>query len=225
MGTVVLVHGAWSDGSVWAGVIEDLQRDGHVTYAVQLPATSLNDDIAWTRRQLDLLDGPVTLVGHSSGGMVISGAALGHSRVDSLVFVAGYVPDEGESLMTLNDRGQTMPGGNAIRFVEDGWSTIDPNLFHDALAADIAPQTAQVLAATQKPTHRACFTAPAGPGAWHDLPTSYVVSAADRILDPALQRQLAVRANAVTTELPAHHLSPVSHPREVADVIRGALRK
>lgn len=223
MATVVLVHGAWSDGSVWAEVIAVLHRTGHVAHAVQLPATSLADDIAWTRRELDRIDGPVTLVGHSSGGMVISGAAHGRGQVDSLVFVAGYVPDEGDSLVTLNDRGTPMPGGRAIRFDEDGWSTIDPDLFHDVLAADVPARTARVLAATQKPTHGTCFTAPAGRPAWRTLPTAYVRSTADRILDPALQRQMAVRAGAVLTDLPASHLTPVSHPGEVAAAIRAAL--
>lgn len=223
MATVVLVHGAWSDGSIWADVIANLQRHGHDAYAVELPATSLADDIAETRRQLDLVDGPVTLVGHSSGGMVVSGAGLRHAKVASLVFVAGYVPDAGESLLSLTDRGARMPGAESIRFSQDGWSTIDPHRFRAALGADVPASTAQTLAAAQRPTHGACFTANAARGAWHDIPSTYVLSTADRILDPTLQRWFATRAGATVVELASSHLSPVSQPGDVAAAIRQAL--
>ena len=217
--TVVLVHGAWSDGSIWQGVIGALQDDRRRVLAVQLPLTSLEEDIACTRWQLAAIDGPVTLVGHSSGGMVISGAAHQNDRVTSLVFVAAYVPDESESLLTLTDRGATMPGASAIRFGDDGRSTIDPALYHDALAADVPARTARVMAAVQKPTHGACFTTPSGRAAWHDLPCGYVLSADDHILDPELQRWFARRARATVTELRSSHLSPVSRPDEVAAAI------
>ncbi|MEU6370278.1 alpha/beta hydrolase [Streptomyces sp. NPDC046931] len=223
MANVVLVHGAWSDGSIWQAVIAALQDEGHHVLAVQLPLTSLAEDIAWTRRRIAAFDEPVTLVGHSYGGMVISGAAHGNSQVSALVFVAAYVPDESESLRMLTARGATAKGRSAIRFAADGWSTLDPGLFGDALAADVPATTTRVLAAVQKPTHPACFSSPSGRGAWRDLPCAYVVSADDQILDPGLQRWLAQRANATVTELRSSHLSPVSQPANVAAAISGML--
>ncbi|GHE51108.1 MULTISPECIES: alpha/beta fold hydrolase [Streptomyces] len=225
MGNAVLVHGAWSDGSVWQQVVGHLHQQGHQALSVQLPMTSLADDIAWTRRHIDAMEGPLTLVGHSYGGTVISGAALDRPQADSLVFVAAYVPEEGETVGTLSDRGAEMPGRAALRFAADGWSHVDPALFGDALAHDLPPRLARSLAAAQKPTHAACLTAPAPRGAWHELPCGYVLSAEDRILDPRLQRWFAARAGAVVTELPSSHLSPLSHPGEVAAAISATLER
>ncbi|MCK7625254.1 alpha/beta hydrolase [Streptomyces sp. RS10V-4] len=221
MANVVLVHGAWSDGSVWQAVIATLQDEGHRVLAIQLPLTSLEEDIAWTRRQIATFDGPVTLVGHSYGGMVISGAAHHNARVTALVFVAAYAPDESETLRMLSGRGTATRGRDAIRFSNDGWSTLDPDLFRDALGADVPATTTRVLAALQKPTHSACFSTPSGRGAWRDLPCAYVLSTDDQILDPGLQRWFAERTNATVTALRSSHLSPVSHPQEVAAAISG----
>lgn len=223
MANVVLVHGAWSDGTSWQAVIAALQDDGHRVRAVQLPLTSLNDDIAWTRRAIATLDGPVTLVGHSYGGAVISGAARENAQVTALVFVAAYVPDESETISALTERGARTPGAGAIRFADDGWTTLDPDLFGEALGADIPAATTRVLAAVQKPTHGACFSSPASRGAWHDLPCAYVLSMDDQILDPGLQRWFADRTSATVTELPSSHLSPVSHPADVAAAIHSML--
>lgn len=222
MSHVVLVHGAWSDGSIWQDVIRGLQDRGHDALAVQLPMTSLADDIEWTRRHLRMLDPPVTLVGHSYGGMVTSAAATGDSPVRSLVFVAAYAPDQSESVVTLSGQGAAMPGRDAIRFGEDGWTTVDPARFHDALGYDLPLNTTNMLAAVQKPTHVDCLVAPAGLAAWQELPCSYVVSTHDNILDPALQRWFADRANADVTQLPSGHLSLISHAHQVAVVIDSA---
>ncbi|MDF2257365.1 alpha/beta fold hydrolase [Streptantibioticus ferralitis] len=225
MSNIVLVHGAWSDGSSWQEVIAALQDEGHRMLAVQLPLTSLEADIAWTQRQIATFDEPVTLVGHSYGGMVISAAAHQNAQVTALVFIAAYAPDESETIQMLSDRGAPTRGRAAIRFSEDGWSTIDPDLFGDALGADLPATTTRILAAVQKPTHSACFSRPSGRGAWHDLPCAYVLSVDDQILDPGLQRWFAERANATVTELPSSHLSMVSHPEEVAAAIGRMLRE
>lgn len=224
MANVVLVHGAWSDGSVWHGVIAALQSDGHRVLAVQLPLTSLEEDVAWTRREIATLDGPVTLVGHSYGGVVISEAARQNAHVVALVFVAAYAPDDTETILSLTGRGARVPGGEAIQFAHDGWTTLDPVRFGDALGADLPAATIRVLAALQKPTHSACFTSRSGRGAWHDLPCAYVRSLDDQSLDPGLQRWFAERARATITDLAAGHLSPVSRPGDVAAAIGRALR-
>lgn len=219
MSNIVLVHGAWGDGSIWQAVIAALQDEGHRVMAVQLPLTSLEEDIAWTRRRIAAFDEPVTLVGHSYGGMVISGAAHHNPKVAALVYVAAYAPDESETLRALTERGATVRGRDAIRFGEDGWSTLDPDLFGDALAADVPAATARVLAAVHRPTHSACLSSPSGRGAWHDLPCAYVLSTDDQMLDPGLQHWFAERTNAVVTEIPASHFSMVSRPDDVAAAI------
>ncbi|WP_406641483.1 alpha/beta fold hydrolase [Amycolatopsis sp. WGS_07] len=219
MAEIVLVHGAWGDGSVWLDVIPVLQRHGHRVRAVHLPLTTLADDIAEVRREVASFDGPVVLVGHSYGGTVISGAAKDNPQVAALAYVAAYVPDEGETIPSLNSQFPDSPGVGAMVFHEDGWSFLDPNLFPEALAADVPPERAAALAAVQRRTHSGCFVAPSGPGAWHDLPTAYAVSTEDRILHPDLQRWLADRAGAECVELDASHYPLFSQPEAVAAVI------
>ncbi len=221
MADIVLVHGAWGDAGIWQAVSTELRDQGHRMLAAELPLTSLADDIDHTRREISAIGGPVTLVGHSYAGAVISGAAEPGTQVETLVFVAAYAPDAGETTAALN-RDNTAVGRTAIRFSSDGWSSIDHDLFAAALAADVPPTTAQVLATTQKSTHSSCFTTPAGRGAWHDITCAYLISSEDRILDPASQRWFANRTNAATTELRSSHLSPVSHPHEVATAIIAA---
>jgi pimeloyl-ACP methyl ester carboxylesterase len=223
MANVVLVHGAWCDGSSWAKVIGPLQQQGHHVVAVQNPLTSLADDVAWTRRIIAEQDGPVALVGHSYGGAVISGASADNPQVAGLVFVAAYAPDEGETVLALGERFDPTPGGASIRATSDGWLTLDPGMFPSVFAGDIDPADAAVLAAVQKPTHGACFASPAGPAGWHSLPTAYIRSTDDEMVNPTLQSWLAERAAATVTDLASSHASPVSHGSEVAEVILGVL--
>ncbi|MFI7099260.1 alpha/beta fold hydrolase [Streptomyces sp. NPDC050161] len=219
MANVVLVHGAWGDESVWDGVTAALQDQGHRVLAVRLPMTSLEADLAWTRQQLATVDGPVTLVGHSYGGVVISAVAHRSAQVTALVFVAAYAPDAAESSVTLNSHGGERRGRAAIRFGEDGWTTLDPGLCGEAFGPDLPEATVKALAASQRPTHLTCFATPSGPGAWHDLPCAYVISADDQIFDPGLQRWLAERTHSTVTELNAGHFSQISRPDEVAAAI------
>ncbi|WP_134663368.1 MULTISPECIES: alpha/beta fold hydrolase [Amycolatopsis] len=219
MAEIVLVHGAWSDGSAWLEVIPALHRQGHRVRAAHLPMTSLADDIAEVRREAAAFDGPVVLAGHSYGGAVISGAAKDNPQVNALAYFAAYVPDEAENVPSLNGKFPDSPGNDAMVFTEDGWSLPDPDRFHYAFAADVAPERATALAAVQRRARAECFAVPAGPGAWHDLPTAYAVSTEDRILNPDLQRWLAERAGADCVELAASHYSLWSQPDAVATVI------
>lgn len=223
MANIVLVHGAWCDGSSWASVIAPLQRSGHRVVAVQNPLTSLAEDIAVTRRAIASLEGPVGLVGHSYGGAVIAGAAKDNPQVAGLIFVAAYAPAAGESVLALGEMYPASPGSAAIRATDDGWLTIDPEQFGSVFAADVDAVQAAVLAAVQKPTHGACFGSPAGRPAWEDLPCAYVLSEQDKMINPDLQGWLAERMNAAVTRIASSHASPISHGREVASVINAAV--
>ena len=218
---VVLVHGAWADGSNWAAVIEALQARGHRAVAVQLPMTSLAADVDTTRRAI-VKAGATAVVGHSYGGFVMSIAAVDTPTVRALVFVAAYAPERGESVASISHAAAEMPGGHAIIYGEDGWTSVDVDRFGAALGHDLCAPLQQVLAAVQGPTHVSCLTAPAPEIAWKSLPCHYVVATDDRILAPALHYDFARRAGARVTEVAASHLVLLSHPKEVADAIEAS---
>ena len=222
---LVLVHGAWADGSSWSEVIRVLQDRGHAVTAVQLPMTSLEADIEATRRAVAAAPAPVVLVGHSYGGFVISAAAVGLAAVRALVFVAAYAPEEDETVASISERGADTAGGHAIRWGDDGWTHVDPDGFGSALAHDLPEATQRVHAATQGPTHVSCFTTPAGGSAWRTLPSHYVLATQDAILDPGLQQRFAERTAATVTRVQSSHLAMVSHPEEVAHAIETAGRQ
>ena len=218
-GNVVLVHGAFCDGSSWAGVIPLLQEAGHNVIAVQLPLTSLSDDIATTRSALASLSGPVILAGHSYGGAVITGAGDA-SNVAGLVYIAAYAPEEGENLQNLNDKFAGTEGQKHIGpsyLANAVW--IDPQIFPQVFAADVEPTQARVMAAVQKPTGFGCLGEKSGAPAWQKLPSWYLVSDNDQTINPDAERWMAQRIKATTSSIASSHASPVSHPREVADLI------
>ncbi len=219
MTDVVLVHGAWSDASIWHPVMAGLFPQGHHPTAVGLPTTSLADDVAWTRRELADHEGPVILVGHSYGGSVISAAAVGQAHVVGLVFVCAYAPEPDETVAELAGRGRDMPGGPAMRFAPDGWTSLSVQGFPKALAGDLPPATARILAASQRATHQDCLTTSPGPVAWPDLPCRYVRALDDRMFDPELQSWFADRVGTVPVDLPGSHLLPLSRPLDVAAVV------
>ena len=220
---VVLVHGAWADGSSWSGVIEALHARGHRVAAVQLPMTSLEADIDATRRAIHKIGGAV-VVGHSYGGFVITAAAAEMPTVRSLVFVAAYAPIHGETIASISHAATQMPGGHAIIYGDDGWTSVDPEQFGSALGADLSVETQKVLAAVQGPTHVSCLiTAIDTDIAWQELPCHYVVSTNDQILAPALQQTFAARIDARVTEIPGSHLALLSHPTIVADAIEATM--
>jgi len=217
---VVLVHGAWADGSSWAQVIPKLQAAGlHVT-AVQNPLTSLADSVAATRRALAQQDGPTVLVAHSWGGTVISEVGT-DPKVTGLVYVAARAPDAGEDFVALS---QKFPAGAARAGVQehDGFTTLSEDAFLKYFANGVDPQTAKVLYAVQWPTAASIFAGRTTAAAWRTKPSWYAVSKLDQTINPDLERFLAKRMNATTVELEAGHLSLVSQPDKVADLILAA---
>ena len=218
---VVLVHGAWADGSSWSGVVHELQERGHRVHAVQLPMTSLEADVETTKRAI-LAQGATVVVGHSYGGFVMSAAALGAPTVQALVFVAAYAPNRGETIASISHAAREMPGGHAIIYGDDGWTSVDVDRYGPALGADLPLSTVNVLAAVQGPTHVSCLITPATDTAWDTLPNHYVVSTEDQILDPGLQFEFARRINARVTEVPGSHLAVLSFPSVIADAIDAA---
>ncbi|MEA3180681.1 MAG: hypothetical protein QOI59_4204 [Gammaproteobacteria bacterium] len=214
---VVLVHGAWADGSSWSEVIPRLQAAGlHVT-AVQNPLTSIEDSVAETRRVLELQDGPTVLVGHSWSGTVISETG-NDPKVSALVYVAARAPDANEDFVALSGRFPTMPVRAGVQN-HDGFTTISEEAFIKYFANGIQHKKAEVLYAVQQPTAAALFGGRTTVAAWQTKPSWYAVSKLDETISPDLERFLAKRMKAHTVELNAGHLSLVSHPREIADMI------
>jgi pimeloyl-ACP methyl ester carboxylesterase len=217
---VVLVHGAWADGSSWAEVIPKLQAAGlHVT-AVQNPLTSLEDSVTATRRVLAEQDGPTVLVAHSWGGTVISEVGT-DPKVTSLVYVAARAPDAGEDFVALS---QKFPAGPARAGIQahDGFTKLSEDAFLKYFANGVDAKTAKVLYAVQWPTAASIFAGRTTAVAWRGKPSWYAVSKLDYTINPDLERFLAKRMNATTVELEAGHLSLVSHADEVADLILAA---
>jgi pimeloyl-ACP methyl ester carboxylesterase len=219
---IVLVHGAWADGSSWSQEIPILQKARHRVIAVQLPEHSVADDIATVKRAIDLVGRPVIPVGHSYGGFVITNAAYNNPNVKGLVYVAAFAPYEGQSLSNFIDPAK-LPKDFLI-IDNGGFAYINPNLFHDSFAQDVNSTEADIMAATQKPTSTSMLAEKSGPPAWKQIPTWYQVSENDRIIPPDVQRMFAKQMNAITISLPSSHASLVSHPSEIAQLILNATR-
>jgi pimeloyl-ACP methyl ester carboxylesterase len=221
---IVLVHGAFCDGSSWSKIIPPLQQAGHNVLAVQLPLNSLSGDMVTVRNALASLAGPTILVGHSYGGAVITGAATDAANVIGLVYVAAYVPDEGENLQVLNDKFAGTEGQKSIGLsylANAVW--IAPAEFPRVFAADLDLAEARMLASVQKPMGFGCLSETSGPPAWKNIPSWYLVSANDLTLNPDAQRWMAQRIHASTITLSSSHASPVSHPQEVANTLLHAI--
>jgi pimeloyl-ACP methyl ester carboxylesterase len=223
MGTdVVLVHGAWADGSSWNDVIALLQSKGHRVTAAQIPLTSLAEDVAVIRRILAMQKGPIVLVGHSYGGMVISEAARELPTVASLVYISAFANEEGETLGELNARVSSLRGPSPLRFNDAGFVWIDPELFPDVFAHDVNPARARILGAVQKPIAAKVFGQKPGRPAWKSTPSWYLLSEGDRMISPETQRFMAGRMRATTRVVPGSHASLISHAIETADMIADA---
>jgi len=217
---VVLVHGAWADGSSWSEVTARLQAAGLNVIAVQNPLTSLCDSLAATRRALAMLDGPTVLVGHSWAGTVVSEVGL-DAKVTALVYVAARAPDTGEDFIALSGQFPTMPVRAGV-VERDGFTTLTEDAFTKYFANGVAHDKAEVLYAEQQPTAASLFNGRTAGAAWHIKPSWYAVSKLDQTISPDLERFLATRMQATTVELDAGHLSLVSHPREITSIILAA---
>src|SRR6202049_1244761 len=217
---VVLVHGAWADGSSWAEVIPLLQAAGLKVTAVQTPLTSLEDSVAATRRALALQDGPTVLVAHSWGGTVISETGI-DPKVTALVYVAARAPDAAEDFVALSGK---FPAGAVRAGVQehDGFTRLSEESFLKYFANGVEPKVAAVLYAVQEPTAAALFGGRTTAAAWRSKPSWYAVSKLDQTINPDLERFLAARMQATSVELEAGHLSLVSHPQEIAGLILAA---
>ena len=222
---VVLVHGAWADGSGWKGVYDILVKDGYNVSIVQEPETSFTDDVAATKRVLAEQDGPCILVGHSYGGAVITEAGT-DSSVAGLVYIAAHMPDAGEK---ESDDGKRFPSdlakSGAIKKTPDGFTYIDPAQFHELFAADLPADQAAFMARSQVLNFADNFSATITAAAWRTKPSWMLVAGSDRTINPDLERWYATRANSHKVEVAgASHAVYVSHPKEVADIIESAAR-
>jgi len=222
---IVLVHGAWADGSGWRGVYDSLVSDGFKVIIVQEPETSFHDDVIAVKRILALQDGPSILVAHSYGGAVITEAGTDPS-VAGLVYVAAHMPDAGENEA---DDGKRFPSdlskSGAIKKTADGFTYLDTTQFHQYFAADLSAEQAAFMARSQVLNAADNFKAVITTPAWREKPSWMVVAGADRTINPDLERFYAKRAHSHTVEVAgASHSVYVSHPKEVADVIESAAR-
>jgi pimeloyl-ACP methyl ester carboxylesterase len=222
---IVLVHGAWADGSGWRGVYDNLVKDGFNVSIVQEPETSFQDDVTAVKRILALQDGPSVLVGHSYGGAVITEAGTDPS-VAGLVYIAAHMPDAGENEA---DDGKRFPSdlgrSGAIKKTADGFTYIDPAQFHEYFAADLSAEQAAFMARSQVLNRADNFKAVITTAAWRSKPSWMLVAGSDRAINPDLERWYASRAHSHTVEVAgASHAVYVSHPKEVTALIESAVR-
>ncbi|MFC6635753.1 alpha/beta hydrolase [Microbulbifer taiwanensis] len=219
---IVLVHGAWGDGSHWRHVIPRLHADGYAVRAVQNPLTSLADDIDRTSKLVAALDGPTLLVGHSYGGMVITEA--GHlPNVVGLVYVAAFAPDEGENPGGIFGMREAPPGAAIIRPDDNGFLWLDPEQFHENFCQDVDETEALVMSLSQNPIAARCFEDKSGVPAWKEKPSWYQISANDRMIPPETERWFAERMKPQkTVTLEAGHASMASHADDIIALVEEA---
>ena len=219
---IVLVHGAWADGSSWSGVIERLQADGFQVRAPQFPLSSLANDVARLRQVLEFQDGPTIVAGHSYGGQVITALGSDAPNVVGLVYIAAFGLDEGESLGALLSQGPVTPAIAHLFTDSQGFGWLSEDDFVSHFAGDVDPTRARVLYAVQQALASSAFTDVMGVPAWKSLPSWYLVAQNDEAIPPDAERQFAARMGATTVEIPSSHVPMVSHPTEVADLIENA---
>jgi pimeloyl-ACP methyl ester carboxylesterase len=219
---IVLVHGAWADGSCWSAVIESLQAGGYNVTAPQFPETSLADDVARLRHVLARQSGPTIVAGHSYGGQIATALGTDAPNVAGLVYIAAFGIDEGESLGALLGAGPPTPSLAHLIVDEQGFGWLPEEDFVNHFAADVDPVKARVLYAVQQPLSMSTFEDVMGVPAWRSLPSWYLVATNDEAIPPDAERMFAQRMGASTVEVSSGHLAMVSHPDEVVKLIKAA---
>ena len=221
---VVLVHGTWADGSSWAKVIPLLEAKGLHVISVQNPLTSLGDDVAATKRAIELMSGPVLLVGHSWGGVVITEAGM-DPKVAGLVYVAAFAPNDDQSLVDASKAFPPTPGLAEAKPDASGFLALTSKGIHEDFCPDLPLAERKLVLATQGPWSATCTTDKVSKAAWKVKPNWYIVASEDRMISPDLERQFAKTMKATTLEVKASHVPMLSQPKQVADFISQAASK
>jgi pimeloyl-ACP methyl ester carboxylesterase len=219
---IVLVHGAWADGSSWAGVIERLQAAGYKVTAPQFPMSSVADDVARLRQVLALQDCQTIVAGHSYGGHIITSLGADAPNVVGLVYIAAFALNEGESLGALSEQGPPAPALVHSTTDKQGFVWLSEDDFVNHFAADVEPAKAKVMYAVQQPLAGNTFGDVMGVPAWRSLPSWYMVAENDEAIPPAAERMFAGRMGATTVEVPSSHVAMVSHPERATALILDA---
>ena len=216
---IVLVHGAWTDGSSWSAVVERLQADGYAVTAPQFPETSLADDVARLRQVLNRQSGPTIVVGHSYGGQIMTALGTDAPNVAALVYIAAFGLDQGESLGALLGAGPPTPALAHLIVDGQGFAWIPEEDFVSHFAADVDPVKARVMYAVQQGLSMSTFEDVMGVPAWRSHPAWYLVATEDQAIPPDAERMFARRMGATTVEVPSSHVAMVSHPDDVVRLI------
>jgi len=217
--TIVLVHGAWADGSCWSAVIRALQAKGYSVSAPQFPETSLAADVARLRQVLRRISGPTVVAGHSYGGQIMTALGDDAPNVAALIYIAAFGLEQGESLGGLLAGGPPSPALAHLIVDEQGFGWLPEGDFVGHFASDVAPDAARVLCAVQQGISMSTFEDVMGTPAWKSLPTAYLVATNDEAIPPDAQRMFANRMRARTVEVSSSHLAMVSHPNSVVELI------
>ncbi len=219
---IVLVHGAWADGSCWSAVIERLQADGYTVTAPQFPETSLADDVARLRQVLGRQSGPTIVAGHSYGGQITTALGADAPNVVGLVYIAAFGLDEGESIGGLLAQGPPTPALAHLDIDKKGFAWLPEDDFVNHFAADVDRAKARVMYAVQQPLAASTLQDVMGVPVWKSHPSWYLVAANDEAIPPDAERLFASRMGASTVEVASSHVAMVSHPDEVAQLIKTA---
>jgi len=219
--TVVLVHGAWADGSSWAKVIEQLRTAKIPVIAAPIPLTTLDDDVNAVIRTIDRTEGPVVLAGHAYAGGVIGAAS--HPRIQALVYVAALAPDEGETVADVFYKNPPHPKAPELKPDDGGWIWLPDNAFVDAFAQHATADEHALLRAVQRPIAVPCIQKPVPKPGWKELPSWYLVAQEDRMINPATQKFMAKRMNANTHTHDVDHAPLITRPEAVTDILRQAV--
>jgi pimeloyl-ACP methyl ester carboxylesterase len=220
---IVLVHGAWADGSSWSAVIEQLQAAGYEVTAPQFGMSALSDDVARLRQVLNRQDGPTIVVGHSYGGQIMTALGADAPNVVGLVYISAFGLDEGESIGELVASGPPSPALANLDIDTQGFAWLREDDFINHFAADVDPTKAKVMYATQQPLAASALEEKMGTPAWKSLPSWFLIAEGDQAIPPDAERQFAQRMNATAVEVATNHVAMVSHPTDVVELIEAAV--